>query len=97
MVIWLQYRLSVWYLAVPKSIQPADIRSHPNPRPHHYEDEYLQVTYLVTTAQAYDGKFDIYSIADAMYDPVPNLKNSCKAEDDGHEEEMMVVEKDSEV
>jgi len=31
-----------------------------------------------------------------MYNPVPNLRNCCKARDDGHgEEEMMAMEKDS--
>jgi len=43
------------------------------------------------------SKFDAYSIADSMYEPVPNLRNCCKAGDDGHgEEEMMAVEEDSE-
>jgi len=33
-----------------------------------------------------------------MYDPVPNLRNCCKAGDDIHgEEEIMAVEKNSEV
>jgi len=44
------------------------------------------------------SRFDIYSIADTMYDHVPNQINCCKAGDDGHgEEEMMAVEKDSEI
>jgi len=44
------------------------------------------------------SRFDSYSVADSMYEPVPNLKNCCKAGDDGHvEKEMMTVEKDSEV
>jgi len=44
------------------------------------------------------SKFDTYSIVDIMYDPIPNLRNCCKDGDDGHgEEEMMAVEKDSEI
>jgi len=44
------------------------------------------------------SRFDTYSIADTMYDPVPNLRNCSKAGGDGHgEEEMMAVEKDSEI
>jgi len=44
------------------------------------------------------SRFDIYSIADTMYDSVPNLRNYCKAGDDDHgEEETMAMEKDSEV
>jgi len=44
------------------------------------------------------SRFDTYSIADTMYDPVLNLRNCYKARDNSHgEEEMMAVEKVSEV
>jgi len=97
---WLfNFCLFVWDLAVPESMQPVDIRPHHTLRPHHQGDEYLQVTYLLASRQRLMmSRFDTYSIANTMYDPVPNLRNCCKAGDDGHwEEEMMAVEKDSEV
>jgi len=84
---WLfNFRLFVWDLAVPESMQPADIRPHPtSPQ---QGDEYLQVTYLLTSrCRLLMSRFDTYSIADTMYDPEPNLKNCCKAGDDGNGEE----------
>jgi len=44
------------------------------------------------------SRFDTYSTADIMYDPVPNLRNCCKYGDDVHgEEEIMTMQKDSKV
>jgi len=97
---WLfDFRRFVWNLVVPESMQPADICPHLTPHTHHQGDEYLQVTYLVTSQRGlWRLGFILYSTADTMYDPVPNLRNCCKAGDDSHrEEEMMAVEKDSEV
>jgi len=40
------------------------------------------------------SRFDTYSIADTIYDPVPNLRKCCKAD---REEEMMAVENNIEI
>jgi len=60
----------------------------PTPCPHHQGNEYLQVTNLLTSQRRrMMSRFDTYSIADTMYDPVPNLRNYCKARNDGHGKE----------
>jgi len=59
------FRVFVWHLAVLESMQSADIRPHPTS--YHHEDEYLQVTYLLTSRRRLMmSRFDTYSKADTM-------------------------------
>jgi len=69
----------VWDLAVPGSMQPADVRLHPHRTSSSSERQiqYLQVTsYLLTSRRRLMiSSFNPYSIADTMYNPVPNLRS----------------------